>query len=69
MHGRTVILVLCVAHHAHVLITLPIPCIGIVHRDVKPQNCIISLDDRKLKFIDLGAAADLRVGINCESRC
>uniref|UniRef100_A0A7S3VTM9 Protein kinase domain-containing protein n=1 Tax=Dunaliella tertiolecta TaxID=3047 RepID=A0A7S3VTM9_DUNTE len=37
---------------------------GIVHRDVKPQNLIISADDKKLKFIDLGAAADLRVGIN-----
>jgi serine/threonine protein kinase len=37
---------------------------GIVHRDVKPQNCIISVDDKKVKLIDLGAAADLRVGIN-----
>ena len=37
---------------------------GIVHRDVKPQNVIISETDNKVKFIDLGAAADLRVGIN-----
>jgi len=37
---------------------------GIVHRDVKPQNCIVSDRDKKLKLIDLGAAADLRVGIN-----
>jgi len=37
---------------------------GIVHRDVKPQNCIISERDFKIKFIDLGAAADLRIGIN-----
>lgn len=37
---------------------------GIVHRDVKPQNCIISARDMKIKFIDLGAGADLRVGIN-----
>lgn len=37
---------------------------GIVHRDVKPQNCIISESEKKIKFIDLGAAADLRVGIN-----
>ncbi|GMH32543.1 hypothetical protein BSKO_00377 [Bryopsis sp. KO-2023] len=37
---------------------------GIVHRDVKPQNCIISEQDMKIKFIDLGAGADLRVGIN-----
>jgi len=38
--------------------------VGIVHRDVKPQNCIISEQDNKIKFIDLGAAADLRTGIN-----
>lgn len=38
--------------------------VGIVHRDVKPQNCIISERDSKIKFIDLGAAADLRIGIN-----
>jgi serine/threonine protein kinase len=31
---------------------------------VKPQNCIVSVDDKKVKLIDLGAAADLRVGIN-----
>ena len=37
---------------------------GIVHRDVKPQNCIIAQSDRRVKLIDLGAAADLRVGIN-----
>lgn len=37
---------------------------GIVHRDVKPQNCIISERDMKIKFIDLGGGADLRVGIN-----
>ncbi|KMZ64271.1 putative Serine/threonine protein kinase [Zostera marina] len=37
---------------------------GIVHRDVKPQNIIFSKDARAFKIIDLGAAADLRVGIN-----
>lgn len=37
---------------------------GIVHRDVKPQNCILSERDRTIKLIDLGAAADLRIGIN-----
>jgi serine/threonine protein kinase len=37
---------------------------GIVHRDVKPQNCIVSAIDNKIKLIDPGAAADLRVGIN-----
>lgn len=38
--------------------------IGIVHRDVKPQNFVLAKDDRKFKLIDFGAAADLRVGIN-----
>ncbi|XP_011623109.1 serine/threonine-protein kinase STN7, chloroplastic isoform X2 [Amborella trichopoda] len=37
---------------------------GIVHRDIKPQNIIFSEEDRIFKIIDLGAAADLRVGIN-----
>ncbi|KAJ9163382.1 hypothetical protein P3X46_023057 [Hevea brasiliensis] len=37
---------------------------GIVHRDIKPQNIIFSEGSRSFKIIDLGAAADLRVGIN-----
>ncbi|KAG0519062.1 hypothetical protein BDA96_09G231600 [Sorghum bicolor] len=37
---------------------------GIVHRDIKPQNVIFSEGSRTFKIIDLGAAADLRVGIN-----
>ncbi|XP_073003082.1 serine/threonine-protein kinase STN7, chloroplastic [Typha latifolia] len=37
---------------------------GIVHRDIKPQNVIFSEGARSFKIIDLGAAADLRVGIN-----
>eukprot|EP00892_Ulva_mutabilis_P010152 jgi/Ulvmu1/7509/UM037_0053.1 len=35
---------------------------GIVHRDVKPQNMILA--DNGIRMIDLGAAADLRIGIN-----
>jgi len=38
--------------------------VGLVHRDIKPQNLIFSEDAKRLKVIDLGAAADLRVGIN-----
>ena len=37
---------------------------GIVHRDVKPQNVLLSPRDRRVKLIDLGAAADLRIGVN-----
>jgi len=37
---------------------------GIVHRDIKPQNFIVSARDKRVKLIDLGAAADLRIGIN-----
>lgn len=37
---------------------------GIVHRDFKPQNCIVSATARRVKLIDFGAAADLRLGIN-----
>lgn len=37
---------------------------GIVHRDIKPQNIIFSQESSAFKIIDLGAAADLRVGIN-----
>lgn len=35
-----------------------------MHRDVKPQNVMLSEVDRCIKFIDLGAAADLRIGTN-----
>ena len=35
-----------------------------MHRDIKPQNVIISETDSRAKLIDMGAAADLRVGIN-----
>lgn len=35
-----------------------------MHRDVKPQNVMVSEVDRCIKFIDLGAAADLRIGTN-----
>ncbi|KAG6540872.1 hypothetical protein Mapa_017747 [Marchantia paleacea] len=38
--------------------------IGIIHRDIKPQNIIFSQEAKTFKIIDLGAAADLRVGIN-----
>eukprot|EP00887_Chlorella_sp_A99_P000312 scaffold13.g312.t1 len=37
---------------------------GIVHRDIKPQNAIMSDLDKRIKLIDFGAAADLRIGIN-----
>jgi serine/threonine protein kinase len=35
-----------------------------VHRDIKPQNVVVSVRDKRVKLIDLGAAADLRLGIN-----
>lgn len=38
--------------------------VGLVHRDVKPLNLILSERDRAFKLIDLGACADLRTGRN-----
>lgn len=35
---------------------------GIVHRDVKPSNLVLM--GRQYKFVDFGAATDLRVGKN-----
>lgn len=37
---------------------------GLVHRDVKPLNVILNESQRRFKFIDLGAMADLRTGTN-----
>ncbi|KAH6831508.1 Serine/Threonine kinase domain protein, partial [Perilla frutescens var. hirtella] len=37
---------------------------GIVHRDIKPQKIIFSEDSCTFKIIDLGAAADFKLGIN-----
>lgn len=41
---------------------------GIVHRDVKGENLVLTDDGRpggaRLKFVDFGGAADLRIGLN-----
>jgi len=41
--------------------------VGIVHRDIKPANLLVNEKDEKnkpIKLIDLGAAVDLRTGVN-----
>jgi len=37
---------------------------GIVHRDIKPENILFDETTGKFRLIDLGAAADLRSGVN-----
>lgn len=37
---------------------------GLVHRDVKPLNLVLSEREKAFKLIDLGACADLRTGRN-----
>lgn len=37
---------------------------GIVHRDIKPANILFDDKSGKFRLIDLGAAADLRYGVN-----
>ena len=40
--------------------------IGVVHRDVKPANLVLSDTESAFKLVDFGAAADLRTGYNYE---
>lgn len=37
---------------------------GVVHRDLKPLNLVLSEESGSFKFIDLGACVDIRSGFN-----
>ena len=50
--------------HAHHAVDVGGRPLHVVHRDVTPQTVIVSQQARRVKLIDLGAAADLRVGVN-----
>lgn len=41
---------------------------GIMHRDVKPQNVVIDHEHRKLRLIDWGLAEFYHVGMEYNSR-
>ena len=38
----------------------------VVHRDVKPENVLVSRETRGVLLVDLGGAADLAANVNCD---